>query len=63
LSASNDAGDQAAYESIVGAKLPGRKLGDAFDVPDAVTFLCRDAARYINGHELVVDGGMSADAG
>ena len=60
---SDDKADNAAYESIVNAKIPGGRLGDAFDVANAVAFLCSDAARYINGHELVVDGGMSAEAG
>ena len=63
LRVSEDKGDNAAYESIVGAKVPGGRLGDAFDVANAVIFLCSDAARYINGHDLVVDGGMSAEAG
>ena len=63
LRVSDDKGDNAAYESIVNAKIPGGRLGDAFDVANAVAFFCSDAARYINGHEPVVGGGMSAEAG
>jgi NAD(P)-dependent dehydrogenase (short-subunit alcohol dehydrogenase family) len=28
------------------------------DVSDAALFLCSDAASYITGHTLVVDGGL-----
>ena len=32
---------------------------DPGDIADAVLFLASDAARWINGHALVVDGGIS----
>jgi NAD(P)-dependent dehydrogenase (short-subunit alcohol dehydrogenase family) len=38
--------------------VPLRRLGNAKDVADAVLFLDSAAAAYINGHELVVDGGV-----
>ena len=63
LKISDNEGDNDAYRSITEAKVPMERLGDAFDVANAVAFLCSDAARYITGHDLVVDGGMSCSAG
>ncbi len=63
LRVSDNRGDNQAYRSITEAKVPMQHLGDAFDVANAVAFLCSDAARYITGHDLVVDGGISCSAG
>lgn len=38
---------------------PTGKQGDVWDVANAAVFLASDEARYINGHLLVVDGGLS----
>lgn len=38
---------------------PTGEQGDVWDVANAATFLASDEARYINGHLLVVDGGLS----
>lgn len=42
------------------AHTPLRRLGEPADVADVVVFLASDAARYVTGHTLVVDGGMTA---
>lgn len=42
------------------AACPLGRLGDAADVGDACVFLASDLARWITGHDLVVDGGVSA---
>jgi len=41
------------------AASPTGRMGDAFDVAWASVFLASDEARYVNGTEIVVDGGLS----
>jgi meso-butanediol dehydrogenase / (S,S)-butanediol dehydrogenase / diacetyl reductase len=40
--------------------IPLARYGTVGEVADAVAFLCSDAARYINGQVLAVDGGFDA---
>ena len=47
----------AAVGSIV-EQTPLGRLGEVGDMADAVVFLCSDAARFITGIGLPVDGGM-----
>jgi len=39
--------------------VPLRSLGDASDITNAVLFLDSEAAKYITGNEMVVDGGVT----
>lgn len=48
---------QAAVEAVVGLTPLGR-LGEVSDMADALVFLASDAARFITGAGLPVDGGM-----
>ena len=41
-----------------GSGVPLGRLGTAADIAEAVLFLDSDKATYINGHQLVVDGGV-----
>ena len=43
--------------------IPAARVGTADDVADTVLFLLSDAARYVTGHNLVVDGGLSLVGG
>ncbi|BBG04455.1 MULTISPECIES: SDR family NAD(P)-dependent oxidoreductase [Pseudonocardia] len=48
-------------EAAVGAVVeltPSGRLGEVADIADAVAFLASDAARFVNGAGLPVDGGM-----
>jgi len=40
------------------AMLPSRRIGTPGDIADAVTFLASARAAYVNGAELLVDGGL-----
>jgi len=42
------------------ARIPLGRAGEAEDLAGAVAFLASDASRYVTGHILAVDGGMSA---
>ena len=41
-------------------RIPAGRWGQAEDVAGAAVFLCSEAARYVTGHVLVVDGGWMA---
>lgn len=45
-------------EEAIAAHVPLRRLGEPDDVARAAVFLCSDAASWITGATLVVDGGM-----
>lgn len=48
-------------EWLIG-RIPLGKIGKSEDVAKMVTFFCGDAATYITGAEIVMDGGMSLKA-
>ncbi|WP_428003179.1 SDR family NAD(P)-dependent oxidoreductase [Acidovorax sp.] len=56
-------GFYASHEEMVAVRhklSPTGRMGDGWDVANAAVFLASDEARYINGVELLVDGGMHA---
>ena len=48
--------EQEAIEGAIAATPIGR-LGESREIADAVTWLCSDAASFVTGETLVVDGG------
>ncbi|KAL2836647.1 short chain dehydrogenase [Aspergillus pseudodeflectus] len=56
-------GDEEEYMRMRDAQVPMGRMGDAWDVANAVVFLASDEARYITGQELVMDGGITSSTG
>lgn len=52
--------DPAAFIAKRHASIPMGRMGDAWDIANAVVFLSSDEASYITATQLVVDGGLTA---
>ncbi|MDO9144746.1 SDR family oxidoreductase [Rhodoferax sp.] len=49
-----------AFTAWLVGRTPSRRWGDVEDLGGAVVFLASDASRFVNGHILYVDGGVTA---
>lgn len=52
--------DAAAVQAMVDATVPIGRQGTPAEIAAAVCFLASDDASYVNGHALVVDGGLTS---
>ncbi len=50
----------ASWVETMQARIPAGRFGELDDLMGATVFLCSDAARYINGQVLYIDGGYLA---
>ena len=51
--------DEAFSDWLIN-RTPNRRWGDVEDLAGAIVFLASDASRFVNGHVLYVDGGVTA---
>ncbi len=54
-----EATDSSVAHEYVADRVPMKRWGEAREVAAAVLFLASDAASYITGSEITVDGGLS----
>jgi len=52
--------DDPQFSSWLVGRTPSRRWGDVADLGGAAVFLASDASRFVNGHILYVDGGVTA---
>jgi len=54
-----DAARAKGREDMIGQFNPSQRGGQPVEIARAIAFLASDEASYVNGHALVVDGGLS----
>ena len=46
------------FKDVIISKIPSARLGETYDVANAVLFLCSNQSDYINGETIHVNGGL-----
>ena len=52
--------DDATFSNWLIGRTPARRWGEVEDLMGAAVFLASDASKFVNGHILYVDGGLTA---
>ncbi len=52
--------DDPTFSAWLVGRTPSRRWGDVEDLGPAIVFLASEASRFVNGHILYVDGGVTA---
>jgi NAD(P)-dependent dehydrogenase (short-subunit alcohol dehydrogenase family) len=52
-------GQPAEFVETIAAQNPMGRMAEASEYRGAIQFMCSDASKFMNGHNLVIDGGRS----
>lgn len=63
LLSSDDPADVEVGKKITNHNVPTGSMGSSEDVANAIVFLSSSASKYVVGHALVVDGGITLSTG
>jgi NAD(P)-dependent dehydrogenase (short-subunit alcohol dehydrogenase family) len=55
-----ESGQNEEFQKRYGARIPLGRMAHAHEIVGAVLYLASDAASYVTGHNMVVDGGLNA---
>jgi NAD(P)-dependent dehydrogenase (short-subunit alcohol dehydrogenase family) len=55
-----DIKDKPGFADILAGEEPMGRIGEAGEIAEAVVWLCSDAASFVTGHCMAVDGGITA---
>ena len=59
-SSGGNAETRAAIEARWKEMVPAGRIGRPAEAAEAIVWLCSDAASYVTGHSMIVDGGLTA---
>ena len=59
-SSGGNAETRAAIEARWKETVPAGRIGRPAEAAEAIVWLCSDAASYVTGHSMIVDGGLTA---
>jgi NAD(P)-dependent dehydrogenase (short-subunit alcohol dehydrogenase family) len=45
--------------SVIAAQVPMQRISEPDETARAIVWLCSDAASFVTGHTLVIDGGLT----
>ncbi|MEJ8802233.1 SDR family NAD(P)-dependent oxidoreductase [Pontibacter sp. H249] len=60
MQSGGDAAKEEQVKQMYLGFIPQKRLGDPAEAAAAIAWLCSDAASYVTGHTMIVDGGMAA---
>jgi gluconate 5-dehydrogenase len=52
--------EDPAFKSSIVNRIPLGRVGETRDIVGPAIFLCSDAASFVTGHVLTIDGGLTA---